>query len=58
LEFERIVAILRAVEFRAALIGLRRVVQPSGVVHAHRLAGGCFRAGAGRHILFLKRGDS
>src|SRR5260221_5836091 len=38
LELERVVAIARAVELLAVLVGLARVVQPAGIVHRDVLA--------------------
>src|SRR5258707_15518128 len=51
-EGERFVAIARAVELGALVIGAPFVVQPAGVVDGHATAGRRFSARAGLHVLF------
>src|SRR4029078_2332269 len=57
LELERIVAVARAVELLAVMVGLRAVVQPPGVVHRHALAPGRVSAVADLAIGNLQAGD-
>src|SRR5690349_7053369 len=54
IELERLTVILRAVELGAFVIGLVRVVQPAGVMHAHRAARPRFRARARGYFLNLQ----
>jgi hypothetical protein len=56
-ELERIVAIARAVELLALVIGGCGFVQPAGVMHANGLPAPGLRAGALLGVVFLEFGD-
>src|SRR5688572_33072857 len=55
---EWLIAVFRAVELVAPLVGTARVVEPAGVVHAHQPAVASLGAAADFHILLLQLRDA